>query len=469
MKHYHEIFIKESFETILELISFSDAVVDIPKLNIRGAKATFNKLDKGGIDIKIENTRDILEGSLDIEVHMGGRTHYIYDLYIHKRATQIEGDPKTRHYTGTLSHYGSASSLKVNINGNFKNDDVVYYRFITPSFKNRMEYHMETESFSYCDTNYRYGKFNFSIGDIKLCMYEVTYNEKYYFLIDSAAPITLDVFSKVCHSTMIGYGLISATFHQDEAFYLASREKEFKTIVALQYQQLRPTITSIFNPIYSNPYGFTRDNDFVKKIGTKLVVVTPEFFSRLCLKIETDENYATLIILVLEANTASLILKPAGYSVALEKITNIIVEENKGLKPITDKNLAKDFKKSLTLVLESYSEKIKALNNPDAMEILQKNINKINNPTNRDKLMKPFALYGITLSKHDIEAIDHRNSFLHGLKVNLEDEDAIETNYLDVFHISLRLNFLINRLILKHMGYKGWQVNHVKVNERNFK
>ena len=188
-------------------------------------------------------------------------------------------------------------------------------------------------------------------------------------------------------------------------------------------------------------------------------------FSELCTKIFKEDDYATLILLVLEANVSSLILKPAGYSVALEKITNIIVKENKGLKPIPNKKISKELRKRLTNVLTSLSKDIKELGNEDSLVILQKNIDKINNPTNRDKLTKPFEIYGIELSDGDLNAIDNRNNFLHGRNIDI-DENTDE--FLEILQISIRLNKLINKLILKHIGFSGVVINHLKHNESSF-
>jgi polyhydroxyalkanoate synthesis regulator phasin len=90
--------------------------------------------------------------------------------------------------------------------------------------------------------------------------------------------------------------------------------------------------------------------------------------------------------IILESNSSSLVLRPAGYSVALEKITNIIIEENKGLKPIKNKQLAQKFRKDLEEVLKSYEKEIREENDElsNSITILKKNIDKINNPTNRD-------------------------------------------------------------------------------------
>ena len=312
-----------------------------------------------------------------------------------------------------------------------------------------------------------FGRLPIQVDGCDLILYEKKYRDKYHFIIDSNNPINSEIFSNICHSIMIGFGFLSADFIQNDAFYITSDSRDFNTIIGFSYLQLRPSISSkgTCNPIYSNPYGYTKDESIINKIGNRIDVFDSTIFSTLCTKVYKEQDYATLILLILEANISSLILRPAGYSVALEKITNIIVEENKGLKPIPDKQISKSFRKKLKEVLTSFSTEIKNVGNEDSLIILQKNIDKINNPTNRDKLTKPFGIYGIDLNQGDLNAIDNRNNFLHGRNIKI-DENSDE--FLEIYQISLRLNKLINKLILKHIGFSGIVINHLKHNERSF-
>ena len=84
---------------------------------------------------------------------------------------------------------------------------------------------------------------------------------------------------------------------------------------------------------------------------------------------------------------------------------------------------------------------------------MDKKINSINSPTNKDKLIKTFANYGIELSNEDEQIIGKRNLYLHGSKP-LKTSDIFELT-----QISLRLHTLIVSLLLKYTGYSRHVVN----------
>jgi len=337
-------------------------------------------------------------------------------------------------------------------------------RFVIPTQSLQINHFVDTYAFrDEYGVNFQ-GKLNIEINSKEFILYEKKIRESNYFIIDSTIEMCLEEFSEYCYTILIAYGFLSGDYIQNEAYYLTSANSSFTNIEGFKYVELGDSIITngSFNPIYSNPYAYTNDEEIISKVGKSIKVFTPALFSVLCTKIFTDKDYAYLIVLILESNGSSLIMRPAGYSVALEKITNIIAAENNGLKPIGNKQLAKKFKNKLFTVLSEFSDEISAEENESAIVILQKNIEKINNPTNREKLTKPFAIHEIDLSQRDSEAINNRNSFLHGMKIKLEkDSDEFSV----VYQTSLRLHLLLNKLILKNIGYSGYIINHLKFNE----
>lgn len=451
------------FSLMSELLDSSEILINVPKYNITNHKAILSKNDFGGFTIDIENILSDMSETYDIEILIGNNIYSVSELFISTRGTTLRRNEHNEYFSGRLVFTGQIHQLTNQTN----NETELYNRFIIPTGTSKIDYYVKTNSYQDESGLHAFGQLNIKVDGYDLILHEKKYRDKYHFVIDSNTQISSKVFSNICHSIMIGFGFLSADFIQNDAFYFTSDNREFNTIIGLSYLQLRPTISSkgTCNPIYSNPYGYTKDETIISKVGARIDVFDSNIFSTLCTKIYKEEDYATLILLVLEANISSLILKPAGYSVALEKITNIIIEENKGLKPIPDKKISKEFRKRLTEVLTSLSEDIKKIGNDDSLIILQKNIDKINNPTNRDKLTKPFGIYGIVLSDGDLNAIDNRNNFLHGRNINI-DENTDE--FSEIFQISLRLNKLINKLILKHIGFSGIIINHLKHNENSF-
>lgn len=458
-----KVLFNSSFSLMSELLDSSEILINVPKYNIKNHKAILSKNDSGGFTIDIENILSDMSETYDIEMLIGNNIYMVSELFISNRGSTLRKNEHNEYFSGKLVFTGQIHELANQTN----TEEELYNRFIIPTGKCMIDFYVKTNRYQDESDVYRYGRLPINVDGYELILHEKKYRDKYHFIVDSITPMNSEVFSNICHSIMIGFGFLSAELIQNDAFYFTSNNREFTTIIGFSYLKLRPSIFSkgTCNPIYSNPYGYTKDESIASEVGNKIKIFDSNMFSELCTKIFKEDDYATLILLVLEANVSSLILKPAGYSVALEKITNIIVKENKGLKPIPNKKISKELRKRLTNVLTSLSKDIKELGNEDSLVILQKNIDKINNPTNRDKLTKPFEIYGIELSDGDLNAIDNRNNFLHGRNIDI-DENTDE--FLEILQISIRLNKLINKLILKHIGFSGVVINHLKHNESSF-
>ena len=88
-------------------------------------------------------------------------------------------------------------------------------------------------------------------------------------------------------------------------------------------------------------------------------------------------------------------------------------------------------------------------------------LDNINSPTNRDKLQTPFKILGLNLTDEEIKVISKRNDFLHGN--NLLKVKGDENCFQYVYYVNLELNFLVNALILKSIGFSGPVKNLAKI------
>jgi hypothetical protein len=95
---------------------------------------------------------------------------------------------------------------------------------------------------------------------------------------------------------------------------------------------------------------------------------------------------------------------------------------------------------------------------------MEKKISNINSPTNREKLISPFTVFNIPLAEIDKEVLEYRNQFLHG-NINLKSQKNRKEYSMNSFEISLRLLTLLNMVIMKMAGHKGYIINHVKTQE----
>jgi hypothetical protein len=365
-----QVLFESTFDLINELIDSQEVYINVPKYNIEKHEAFLLKNSDRGFTLEIENILSDFNESYDIEIILGDNTYFVEGLSLGTKSTKLERKENSEYFNGKLVFSASIHEIKP-IPDNVENS---FCRFVIAIGKSKTHNYLVTEGYRDEKVIHTFGAFFFQVDGKKFTMHERKFRDKYYLFIDCLKKIDFEEFSYLCHSVMISYGFLTADFHQDESFSLKSDTSDFKTVYDLHYLQLRPSIIShgTCNPIYGNPYGYTRDENIVNKVGKQLTLVDSDLFSKLATKIHIDKDYAVLVLLILEANISSLILRPAGYSVALEKLTNIIVEENKGLKPIPDKTLSERFRKELSGILTDLKSKIEQVGNKDSITILQK-------------------------------------------------------------------------------------------------
>jgi hypothetical protein len=248
--------------------------------------------------------------------------------------------------------------------------------------------------------------------------------------------------------------LLSGKFYTGRLNYIAATDPGFKEIDGIWYEMDKEHVISSRRLIDLNLFRMTfkpEDEDYQEKYKEINTRFNSEIFSALCERLYENENMMHAASLVVTAmGNADPLQQGALYSVALETLTTELGERKKNdLNPIDDKELAKKIAEDMRTVLASYDAEL----SDEAKIILTKKIAGLNSPTNRDKLVKTFTLYGIALSQEDIAVIDKRNDYLHG-RNPLNSQQQFELN-----QISLRLHTLIVSLILKVAGYSGHVVN----------
>jgi len=213
--------------------------------------------------------------------------------------------------------------------------------------------------------------------------------------------------------------------------------------------------------------GFKQD-DRIKELSDKMRPLTKKSFEKLILSMIDSSKFAELIYSMLSINGLdgfSTFLKAGMYSIALEMITSIVSSENKENKVEDEEILMQEneeLKKELQKKLHKLSMDFFEANNltyKDSM--IDKRINSIYNPFNRNKLAEAYEMLGIVLTPQNKKNIDLRNKFLHGvLPYKSEDYKQLGSQ---LFYINLELNFLVSSLIYKYIGYSGPLKNLTKI------
>jgi len=255
---------------------------------------------------------------------------------------------------------------------------------------------------------------------------------------------------------------------QDEGYFFAYDSSDLKIPNHTHYSELRNSITSPYTPIYSNAYGYLHDkvpHKTADQIYRSLRVLSLDEFSRLCQWAHRSIEFSSILLLIIEACSSSLLVMPTGLSVALEGLTNLISKDNEeALAPIGDKQKVRKVRAELAVIISANAEGI----SDDGLKILKSRVENINQLTNKAKLTKPFELLKFRLEDEDKKAIEHRNDFLHGRFTLTPDKDLQETNN-QIYYVALRLYTLVSVLVLKSIGYDNKIVNYPMIHNSIFK
>lgn len=273
-------------------------------------------------------------------------------------------------------------------------------------------------------------------------------------IIDSVDKISLNDFKTYSYIIRLCFAFLSGKFYKDEVVYILSIEKNFETVDEFEYVLESPSIISknqIINPTFFFQTFKDRSEQEQKDLAMYHSMFDSKIFSVFCEKVFAHpELLRTIELIVTTGNLSDSIQKGALYSVAIETITEFLKKQNQEVfKPIQDNAISKRFREEQLNLLEKYKNQI----DPKGFKILTNKINNLNSPTNRDKLVIPFELYGITLENDDLIILQQRNNYLHGgVPIDSNWKAEINAN-------ALKLHNLLSLLILKFIGYSGHYID----------
>ncbi len=287
-----------------------------------------------------------------------------------------------------------------------------------------------------------------------------------YLILESKSPMEYSEFSEYCFSILICFGYISGDFINNDGYFFQYDNIEMIDPTGLYYSQMRGSIKCQYVPIYSNPYGYIHNSEISDLYKNKVRTLYINEFSKLCQLCHSNDDVKSILLLLIEVHTQTLVSGPGILSIALETIANVVYEENETkLAPIKSKAISKKIRQSLIKTLELFMDDV----GEEGIAIIKNRINQINQRTNRDKLLIPFNILKIPISTIDIEAIEQRNAFLHGKTPMVNSNDSKNLNEADKFryYLYLKIYVLISSVILKYVGYDNYIVNYPKIYEKS--
>jgi hypothetical protein len=296
-------------------------------------------------------------------------------------------------------------------------------------------------------------------------------------IIDSTIPCSFDLADKIPLSILVSFGFLFGTIYLDETYIILSKEKDFTNPTGIYYKSLRETIKGQYSIFTTNAYsvlvpiGKNEDNQNGEQQAIQKIedeswtnkLLRFDKFSELVQEIYDNDSVLRSAMTIIEASKFALDIQLAAYCVAFETLTKYIVKQY-GLKPpmMLDKCI---WKKIKTQFLKSLSEIKSIALTKEQNDFIKRKIENLNQPTNKDTLIQPFAKLGYTLSDEEIKCIGYRNRSLHGNLPIEKNEDEIDK----LFYVNLMFHKLCSIIILKTIGFEGYIINNIKLHAKNIK
>ncbi|MGN6178810.1 MAG: hypothetical protein ACTHNW_06495 [Mucilaginibacter sp.] len=307
---------------------------------------------------------------------------------------------------------------------------------------------------------------DFAGDHLQLCIFE--HDHEYYISIDAAEKQAYGLFSKKVHALKNAIGYLTGFLPADAGWFFAYTKQNKQKPVHLYHTEWRNSVISMYQPLYANPFGYTDHKKIAQRIydNYTLRTLSNQELNTLCQRLYDSQSFTGIIILMLEASVASLLFMPGGFAIAMESLADLITGPVKEkLAPIKTPALSKHVRKACAEIIRTACADL-----PQAdVSVLLGRIDQLNQVTNKSRLRQPFEQLGIPLSEADLYILQTRNDFLHGRIPDVTgagEGRSEQRRSLDLYYAALRFYTLLNRLILKWIGYDNYVLNHPKLNER---
>ena len=298
-----------------------------------------------------------------------------------------------------------------------------------------------------------------------------------FFIIESLDEIDFTNFDSYSRLTLASFGFITGFVPMESGYYFGYENNRF--IQYLFDSSFYNTYKTQYNLITTNAYDYYQNidlnfsfdnNEFktdsrIEDLNQQLKPIERNVFEILVNNMIEDRKFSEVVFSIISINNLksfSSFLKAGLYSIVLEMITSVIYNTQES----NPEDILKKEHKSLNIELQNKLHEISKdfykINNFEYKDsIVEKRINGMYTPINIDKLTEAYSILQIPLTKKDKKNIQSRNKFLHGsTPFNNKNAESFPRKLL---YINLELNYLVNALVLKHIGYDGIIKNLAKI------
>ena len=300
-----------------------------------------------------------------------------------------------------------------------------------------------------------------------------------YLIVEPHYEVTKDILFNIHYAVTIGLGIITGTAHFGEAYVLVGNSLEYESYKAVSYYSLRESVHSQYTTFSTNMYwaemvlkqgqynSYALDmiKDDNGKVKSGLVDWLYEnTYGTIINNMYLYPEFARAAVILIDGTDKALDYQAAMYAVALEtlctKLKKIYEMEFDGI--IKDKGTWTRIRKPMTKTYLDSCTKY-GIDEQTANKIGNK-IPKLNEISNSDKFKLVIERLGLKMLASDADAIEQRNSLLHGELVKKTAEDS--TDFDDMYYYSLVLHRLCTAIIFKFAGYHGYLVNNAVLMDR---
>lgn len=307
----------------------------------------------------------------------------------------------------------------------------------------------------------------FPIDNYEIRLYSINGD---YIVVDCESEMDFETFEKYYKIVLTAYCFITgfAPIAKGYVFGYKHNSCEYDSFICDTNTFFE--FNSKLKLINTNVYMYSDDENTQDELLEKLKPISKESISNLTNHMLNNTKFYYIMDIIFDINkigsfgrsTASL------YVVCLEMITSIIRNsKNETNDNHIKQNKNQEAKVRLKEELDCIAREYYKNNIPDECyenSIFKKKINDLLKPTNIDQLRMPFDMLSIKLSEDDLKIIKRCNDLLHGnniFKSNLSLHDEAK----EILYLNFQLNYLVNALILKYIGYSGAIRNLSKIIE----